>query len=608
MKRWLLFPTIALVAVAIGLVWHASLNSPTDLVSETPTTESTQNDETASTEHQETAAAAEGGTDTTTASTNQPRVVATSNIAQPELLDITADFESRLSELEAQIGELQAELETARNTQSDELIGSLNTDELEELVAVASTKVAKRSIQSVAPSVVEVNVETEGTNPFFDQFDFFNQEQPQQRRQGTGSGFFVEFQGERYVLTNHHVVNGAVSITVVPTTGEQFVAEVVGQDAMIDLAVLKVVDGKTEHIPAVTLGDSEALEIGDWVAAIGHPYGLSHTVTTGIVSTLERDIPRPDRNGSFFGMIQTDAAINPGNSGGPLVNASGEVVGINTAIIQNAPGLGFTIAINNAVRLLEELVTTGHYERAWLGVPINEVTPDVAEFLGAEPFRGVWVVDLCVGAPAMGVLKQNDIIYSVDGTDVNTVAELIDSIQHLDAGYVVQLEVWRAGEVIELGVELGVRPPEDEGCMPASQVEESPEMNEEAPVPDESPVAPEAPSEDESPEQDESGDSESDMELLSAFGITVVPNSAELAAELDLPVEAGVVITEIADDSPARRGLRANQVIIQVNDFEIESASDWDEAVEAIRSEPYISVIAIEKGRQSQAFFYNPDQ
>ena len=268
------------------------------------------------------------------------------------------------------------------------------------------------------------------------------------RRQGAGSGFIIRQDG--VILTNNHVVEAAKEITVILTDKREYSAKVIGRDPKTDLAVLKI-EPKGD-LPVAQLGDSDALRVGDWVIAIGNPFGLSNTVTVGIVSAKGRVIGA----GPYDDFIQTDAAINPGNSGGPLFNSRGEVVGINSAIFSQSGGnigIGFAIPINVAKQLLPELETNGSVTRGWLGVSIQQLTPELARSLGISEARGALVADVTSSGPAeKGGMKRGDVIVSYDGKKIEDSAALPALVATTPVGKTVPVEVVRTGKSKTLAV------------------------------------------------------------------------------------------------------------------------------------------------------------
>jgi len=235
-------------------------------------------------------------------------------------------------------------------------------------------------VDKVSPAVVNVNTSKTVTitSPFAPFAPFFDQQPEQFQRQvpqrGLGTGFI--FRPDGYILTNNHVVEGAEEIKVTLLDGRELNGKVIGADPLTDVAVVKV---DAENLPTIALGDSDAARVGEYVIAIGNPYGLSHTVTMGVLSAKGRPVPSGDTGQEYENFLQTDAAINPGNSGGPLLNLNGEVIGINTAILPYAQGVGFAIPINMAKSILDQLVTQGRVVRAWLGVYIQNLSPEMQE-------------------------------------------------------------------------------------------------------------------------------------------------------------------------------------------------------------------------------------
>ena len=281
-----------------------------------------------------------------------------------------------------------------------------------------------RTVQSVAPAVVNIHtariVEQE-INPFGSMFDdslfrhFFGSQDLTRRfeQRSLGSGVIIDA-GKQLVLTNAHVIEGASTIRVRLLDGRQFEGELVGSDPDFDLAILHLKDAR--DLPQATMGDSSDMMIGETVIAIGNPFGFGNTVTTGVVSALERTIET--KQGTFTDFIQTDAAINPGNSGGPLMNLAGELVGINTAIHAGAEGIGFAIPINKAKRVVEELVSFGRVQAAWLGLEGQDVDERIARYLGLEEARGMLVAQVHEASSQKAGIEPGDVIISVNGVAV----------------------------------------------------------------------------------------------------------------------------------------------------------------------------------------------
>jgi S1-C subfamily serine protease len=289
-----------------------------------------------------------------------------------------------------------------------------------------------------------------------------------------GSGFVYDAQG--LIVTNNHVIDGANTVDVTFTDGNTYSAKVLGKDAYSDLAVVKITDKFAENLAPLKIGNSTDLQVGDQVAAIGNPFGLSNTMTTGIVSQLGRLIPNEDNTFSIPDVIQTDAAINPGNSGGPLIDMQGEVIGVNSAIQSNTgsfSGIGFAISSSALQRIVPALVKNGGYDHPWLGMAGASLTPDLAEKLGlAKNTKGMLITSVTEGGPAqkagmMGtafdrsgnVRKAGDIVTAIDGHDVKRIEDVITYLeQHAHPGDTATLHLNRAGQEVQVHAVLGTRP------------------------------------------------------------------------------------------------------------------------------------------------------
>ncbi|OGQ40353.1 MAG: hypothetical protein A3A85_01165, partial [Deltaproteobacteria bacterium RIFCSPLOWO2_01_FULL_42_9] len=276
---------------------------------------------------------------------------------------------------------------------------------------------------------------------FGDEFKFFGESPEREfKRQSLGSGFIINKEG--YILTNNHVVENAeeIIVTLSDKKEKEYKAKVIGKDARLDVALIKV--DANGDLPVANLGDSDKLEIGEWVMAIGNPFGLSHTVTAGIVSAKGRVIGA----GPYDNFIQTDAAINPGNSGGPLFNLKGEVIGINTAIIAGGQGVGFATPINMAKDILLQLKEKGKVTRGWIGVSIQEVTPDLAQSFGLKDKQGALVSSVNKDEPAdKGGIKAGDIIVEFDGKAITEVSDLPRTVATTAPGKTVKVKIIRDG-------------------------------------------------------------------------------------------------------------------------------------------------------------------
>ena len=271
---------------------------------------------------------------------------------------------------------------------------------------------------------------------------------------GTGTGFIIDHEG--YILTNHHVVKGADTIKVTLQNEKEYEARLVGSDPKTDVALIKIVKKNGEHIsfPFISMGNSEKVEVGEWVVAIGNPFGLSHTVTTGVVSAKGRNIG----SGPYDEFIQTDASINPGNSGGPLLNMDGDVIGINTAIFSGSGGnvgIGFALPINMAKAILGDLKEKGKVTRGWLGVMIQRITPELQESFKLKNASGALVSDLVPNGPAdLGGMKRGDVITRFDGVEIASMETLPKQVASIKPGKSVKVEVIREGKSRILDIKI----------------------------------------------------------------------------------------------------------------------------------------------------------
>ncbi len=316
-------------------------------------------------------------------------------------------------------------------------------------------------VKKEVPSVVNIStrqvVKVQQQSPFgdpqMDQFfrHFFGgMPQQEQVRQSLGSGFIISPDG--YILTNNHVVDKATDIKVSLTDGRIFEAKLIGKSPDIDIALVKI---EATGLPAVDLGDSNALEVGDWVVAIGNPFGLSHTVTAGIVSAKGRVIGI----GPYDDLIQTDAAINPGNSGGPLFNIKGEVIGINTVIIATGQNLGFAIPISMVKEVLPSIKEKGRPDMGWLGVSAQPLTPDLVAALGLQEPYGALVNSVVKGSPAEKAgLKRGDVIIELDGKKILDPSELPRMVAFGHIGKTVTLKILRQSKSMEIKAVVEMKP------------------------------------------------------------------------------------------------------------------------------------------------------
>ena len=271
---------------------------------------------------------------------------------------------------------------------------------------------------------------------------------------GAGTGFIIDHEG--YILTNNHVVKGADTIKVTLQNEKEYEARLVGSDPKTDVALIKIVKKNGEHIsfPFISMGNSEKVEVGEWVVAIGNPFGLSHTVTTGVISAKGRNIG----SGPYDEFIQTDASINPGNSGGPLLNMDGDVIGINTAIFSGSGGnvgIGFALPINMAKAILGDLKEKGKVTRGWLGVMIQRITPELQESFKLKNASGALVSDLVPNGPAdLGGMKRGDVITRFDGVEIASMETLPKQVASIKPGKSVKVEVIREGKSRILDIKI----------------------------------------------------------------------------------------------------------------------------------------------------------
>jgi len=443
--------------------------------------------------------------------------------------------------------------------------GSINaeTEQTDSYLALESFSNSIADIaEKVGPAVVNVDtvrmIKTQFPSfedPVFRRF--FGGEFEESRRtipqKGTGSGFIINQEG--YILTNEHVVRKADTIKVTLSDGREFDGEVVGSDVTSDMAIVKI---QADHLPTATLGDSDKLRVGQIVIAIGNPYGLQQTVTMGVVSAKGRTIPTGTGGHIYKNFIQTDTAINPGNSGGPLLNVKGEVVGINTAIIPYAQGIGFAIPINIAKRNIDDLINLGKVRRSWLGVYIQEVTPEIAEQFDLSEAKGVLVGDVVEGGPAEEAgMERGDIVAKVNNEEVNSPEELQNKIRSIEIGEKANIEVVRDGKEISFVIKIGEMPTvEEDGEFPKEKV----------------------------------------FSVQTGLKVEVV--TPEIAKKLELPWLKGLVITEVIPGSSADdMGLQPGDVILDANRIEMSSIDKWEELINKLEPEDTLLLMVFRNRR-----------
>jgi len=327
-----------------------------------------------------------------------------------------------------------------------------------------SPNIIADAVEKAGPAVVNIDVvkmqKTQVFNPFKDfDFGFGFDPDPEFKRffedrvvpiKGAGSGFIIDKEGS--IFTNEHVVRGADKIKVTLKDGRSFEGKVIGSDATLDLAVVKI---EAHDLPTIPLGDSSQIRPGEWVIAIGNPYGFSNTVTAGIISATGRSLGELGKKD----LIQTDAAINPGNSGGPLININGEVIGINTAIVAQAQGLGFAIPINEAKVIKDDLINKGKVIRPWIGIYLRDIDEKIANYLDLPVSDGVIVTDIVKDSPAeQAGLKKYDVIKEVDGEKMKNSNEVIGKIQKNKIGNTSRFMIYREGKNLYVNVKIKERP------------------------------------------------------------------------------------------------------------------------------------------------------
>ncbi|EAM50573.1 HhoA/HhoB/HtrA family serine endopeptidase [Crocosphaera watsonii WH 8501] len=325
-------------------------------------------------------------------------------------------------------------------------------------------------VKKVGPAVVRIDasrtVKTEVPPMFKDPFfrRFFGSQVPnvpeEEVQRGTGSGFILSEDGK--IVTNAHVIAGSQEVSVTLKDGRTFTGKVLGTDPITDVAVIDI---EADKLPTVKAGNSDNLNVGEWAIAIGNPLGLNNTVTTGIVSATGRSSSQIGVGDKRVDFIQTDAAINPGNSGGPLLNARGEVIGVNTAIFRNAQGIGFSIPINKAQEIASELIAKGSVDHPYLGIQMVEITPEIKQKIQASgelninAYSGVLIVQVVPNSPAAASgLKSGDIIQSINQQSLNTPSQVQQAVEQVEVGSVIPVEVERNGKALNLNVKVGVLP------------------------------------------------------------------------------------------------------------------------------------------------------
>lgn len=419
--------------------------------------------------------------------------------------------------------------------------------------------------EKVKPAVVNISTETTVRIPGHPFRHFFGHEEGpfgdfskrffgdipdrELKQQSLGSGFIIDKDG--YIITNNHVVAGADEIKVKLADGREFKAKIIGRDPKTDLALIKI-SSLFKNLPALSLGDSDKIRVGDWVLAIGNPFGLGHTVTQGIISATGRAIG----SGPYDDFLQTDAPINPGNSGGPLVNVKGEVIGINSAIIAGGQGIGFAIPSNMAKSIITQLKEKGKVVRGWIGVSIQTVTPEIAQTFGLKEPKGALVSDVVKGGPAdTAGIKRGDIIVSFNGKDIKQMSDLPRIVAETPVGKDVDVVIIREGKELHLKVKV-VELAEQ---RLASQMQ-APALS---------------------------------------LGLKVDNISPRWQREFGIKDNLGVIVVDVAPNSPAdEAGIQAGDVIKEVNRKPVKTLKDYNSAMTKIEKNKGV-LFLIKRGNQT---------
>jgi serine protease Do len=385
-------------------------------------------------------------------------------------------------------------------------------------------------------------------DPFHDFFERFFGDMPRRefKQRSLGSGFMIDREG--FIVTNNHVVENADKIKVKLSNGKEYDADIVGRDPKTDIALVKAKDLK--DVESLKFGDSDALQVGEWVVAIGSPFGLEHTVTAGIVSAKGRVIG----SGPYDDFIQTDASINPGNSGGPLVNLKGEVVGINTAIVSRGGGnvgIGFAIPINMAQGIISQLRSSGSVTRGWLGVSIQDVTPELAKYYGLKEDRGALVGDVFEGDPAdKAGIKAKDVIVEVNGKKIQDSRDLSRVIAEIPVDNTVVVKVIREGSEKTFSITIVERTEDREAQAMPSSAEQT------------------------------------------ALGMTVAPVTPELAGRYGLSESEGIVVVAVEQESPAAEAeVEEGDLILEMDHKPVKTLDEYEQLVNEVKTGQTVSLL-----------------
>ena len=384
-------------------------------------------------------------------------------------------------------------------------------------------------------------------DPFQDFFKKFygGENQRDFKQRSLGSGFIIDKEG--YIVTNNHVIENADEITVVLENGKEFRAEIIGRDPYTDIALIKI---KSEiNLSPAKLGNSDSLDVGQWVVAIGNPFGLANTVTAGIVSAKGRIVG----SGPYDDFIQTDASINPGNSGGPLINMNGEVIGINTMIVAGGQGIGFAIPINMAKGIIKQLKESGDVTRGWLGVTIQDLKGEIAEYYGLKGKTGAMIVGVVPGDPADEAgIRPKDIIISVNGKKIKSSRDLTAMVANIGVGETTKVKVMRDGNEKIFKVKIGKRP----DTLASSDYMKKKNGNK------------------------------------NAIGIQVSNLTPQIAHQLNVDEDAGVLVVKVLQDSKAEKaGILRGDFIIELNRMNIKNVNDFKSVLTSIKKDETIAFL-----------------
>ena len=443
--------------------------------------------------------------------------------------------------------------------------------------SLASLKATSRAFNRVAETGIDAVVNISATQQqsqalsgysSADPFDFFFGDdlfkhyfqQPQSKQTSLGSGVLVDNQG--YILTNHHVVDNAVDITVTLSDKNEFSATLVGSDPRTDVAVLKI-KPEADPLPAIALGNSDTLRVGDWAIAIGSPFGLSKSMTVGIISATGRsNVGIVD----YENFIQTDAAINPGNSGGALLDIDGQLIGINTAIFTKSGGyngIGFAIPINLAKKVMTDLIEHGHVIRGWIGVIIQPITPDLRQQLSLAANTGALISDLVPDGPAdTAGIRRGDVITHINNIPIDDYNDLRNRISQSPVGQSVTLTLVRKKKTKTLSLTVDRFPDDVEKLAAANE-------------PD-------------------------------TLGIRVEPIQADGQREFTVYEQSGLVITQVAPDGPAAGILETGDVLLEINNTRVDTLSDYTQTVAKLPAGKNV-LLWIRRGRYSQYVVIRPE-